>query len=239
MLNKTEIQPEQNEIIDEDKEKQAQKIEVVYSKMEQGKYFGHLELVNILLRAIRKIGIPIQFSRGYHPMPKISFEDPLPLGMESEEERFFISVDKDFDFKNLDQQLNSMLPEGIVVKECHAVEKVLKDQNNQCIMYSIELADGYFSENKLEDYLKSEKFNIIKTRKNGKQKLLDMKKIVEDLKIFDHNRLLVITSCESGKKLRPSEIVKNIFGLSEASIHQARIIKLLVGKGKNVQTTSY
>jgi hypothetical protein len=109
--------------------------------------------------------------------------------MESEEERFFISVDKDFDFKNLDQQLNCMLPEGIVVKECHAVEKVLKDENNKRIMYSIELADGYFSENKLEEYLKSEKFNIIKTGKKGKQKLLDLKNIVEDIKIFDHNKL--------------------------------------------------
>jgi hypothetical protein len=49
----------------------------------------------------------------------------------------------------------------------------------------------------------------------------------------------VITSCESGKNLRPSEIIKNIFGLSETNIHQARIIKLLVRKGKNVQTTGY
>jgi radical SAM family uncharacterized protein/radical SAM-linked protein len=239
MLNKTEIQPEQIETIDEDKEKQTQKIEVVYSKMEQGKYFGHLELVNIFLRAIRRIGIPIQFSKGYHPMPKISFEDPLPLGMESEEERFFISGDKDFDFKNLDRQFNSMLPEGIVVKECRAVQKVLKGQNNKRIMYSIELAEGYFSEKKLEEYLKSEKFNIIKTGKNGKQQFLDLKNIVEDLKIFDNKRLLVITSCESGKKLRPLEIIKNIFGLSEISMHQARIIKLLVRKGKNVQTTGY
>jgi radical SAM family uncharacterized protein/radical SAM-linked protein len=236
MLNKTELQLKQNEMINEDKEKQIQKIEVIYSKMGQGKYFGHLELVNIFLRAIKRIGIPIQYSKGYHPMPKISFEDPLPLGMESEGERFFISIDKDFDFKNLDQQLNCMLPEGIVVMECHAVEKVLKDENNKRIMYSIELADGYFSENKLKEYSKSEKFNIIKTGKKGKQKLLDMKNIVEDLKIFDHNKLLVLTSRESGKSLRPSEIIKNIFGLSETSIHQARIIKLLVRKGKNVQT---
>jgi hypothetical protein len=136
ILNKTEIRPEQNNNIEDGEEKQTQKIVVVYSKMDQGKYFGHLELVNIFLRAIRRLGIPIQFSKGFHPMPKISFEDPLPLGMESEEERFLISIDKDFDHKDMDRQLALMLPEGITVKECRLVDQSFKDEANQtCIVF--------------------------------------------------------------------------------------------------------
>ena len=237
ILNKTEIKLEQKNNIEDSEEKQTQKIMVIYSKMGQGKYFGHLELVNIFLRAIRRIDVPIQFSKGFHPMPKISFEDPLPLGMESEEERFFISVDKDFDHRDMVRQLAMILPEGITVKECQIVNQSFKDEKINRVSYSIELVDGYFSENLLECYLTCEKFNIIKTGKKGKTKLLNLKSIIEDIKILDQKRLLLITSCEAGKNLRPSEIIKNIFGFSETIIHQARIIKLSARKGKNVQTT--
>jgi radical SAM family uncharacterized protein/radical SAM-linked protein len=239
IFNKTEIRPEWIKPIEDGEEKHTQKIVVVYSKMDQGKYFGHLELVNIFLRAIRRTRIPIQFSKGFHPMPKISFEDPLPLGMESEEERFIISVDKDFDRKDMARQLALMLPEGITVKECRLVNQSLKDEKINRVLYSIELMDGYFSENILEDYLKCEKFNMIKTNKKGKTIIFNLKNIIEDIKLLDQKRLLLTTSAEPGKKLRPAEIIKNIFGLSQASIHQARIIKLSVRKGENVQTTDY
>ena len=239
ILNKTEIRPEQNHNIEDGEEKQTQKIVVVYSKIDQGKYFGHLELVNIFLRAIRRLGIPIQFSKGFHPMPKISFEDPLPLGMESEEEIFMISIDKDFDHQDMARQLSLILPEGITVKECRLVDQSFKDKQINSVSYSIELVDGYFSEKIVEDYLKCEKFDMIKTSKKGKTRTLNLKNIIEDIKILDQKRLLLTTSGEPGKKLRPAEILKNIFGLSETSIHQARIIKLSVRKGENVQTTDY
>jgi len=239
MLNKTEIRLEQNNIIEDKEEKQPQKIVVVYSKMGQGKYFGHLELVNIFLRAMRRTGIPIQFSKGFHPMPKISFEDPLPLGMESEEERFFISVDQSVDHKDMARQLASMLPEGIAVKECQVVDKAFKDENPNLVSYFIELEDDYFSDTILENYLKCETFNLVKTGKKGKTRILNLKNIIEDIKILDQKKLLLITTGEPGKKLRPSEIIKNIFGLSETSIHKARIVKLSVRKGENVQAIGY
>jgi radical SAM family uncharacterized protein/radical SAM-linked protein len=234
VFNKTEIRLKQNNKIEGDEEKLNHKLMVIYSKIGQGKFFGHLELVNIFLRAFQRINIPIQYSQGFHPMPKISFEDPLPLGMESEEERLFISVNKDFDHKHLPGQLNSKLPEGIEIKECQVIDKNFKDKKISSLSYSIELAGESFSQKMLKDFLNCEKFNILKISKKGKTKLLDLKNIIEDIKLFGQDRLLLKTSCEPGKRIRPSEILKNIFGLSETSIHQARIIKLAVRKRKNV-----
>ena len=231
MLNKTEIPVEYQTNKENRDNRPTQKIAVAYSKTGQGKYFGHLELINIFLRAIRRAGIPIQYSGGFHPMPKISFEDPLPLGMESEEERFYISVDQSFDYKDMAGQLASLLPEGIAIKECRVVDKVFADKINDQISYLIELFDDCFSETLLEEFLKCEVFDIIKTGKKGKKRVLNLKNIIKDIKILDEKRLIFVTSDETGKKLRPAEILKNIFGFPETTIQQARVVKLPVRKG--------
>ncbi len=70
-------------VADDIKETFHKKLKISFSKQGQAKYFGHLELVKIFLRAIRRVGIPIKYSEGFHPKPKISFEDPLPVGLES------------------------------------------------------------------------------------------------------------------------------------------------------------
>ena len=68
------------------------RLRVTYSKQGPAKYFGHLELSNILLRAIRRAGIPVKFSEGFHPKPRISFDDPLPVGLESLQEKIYLTV---------------------------------------------------------------------------------------------------------------------------------------------------
>jgi hypothetical protein len=57
------------------------KLSVFYAKQDAAKYFGHLELVNIFLRALKRADIEVKFSEGFHPKPKVSFDNPLPVGI--------------------------------------------------------------------------------------------------------------------------------------------------------------
>lgn len=88
---------------------------VFYSKLGPARFFGHLEQVNIFLRAIRRAGIPLKYSEGFHPMPKVSFDDPLPLGMASLSESFCITVPDKFSPKEVKELINLELPEGLMV----------------------------------------------------------------------------------------------------------------------------
>ncbi|MBW2217992.1 MAG: TIGR03960 family B12-binding radical SAM protein, partial [Deltaproteobacteria bacterium] len=63
---------------------------VVYEKKDGARFFGHLEMANMFIRAIKRAGINVKYSEGFHPKPKISFSDPIPVGMESLEESFRI-----------------------------------------------------------------------------------------------------------------------------------------------------
>ena len=44
---------------------------------------SHLEWKEALIRAFRRAGLPLVFSQGFHPLPRISFGPALPVGLSS------------------------------------------------------------------------------------------------------------------------------------------------------------
>ena len=89
-----------------------------YGKYGDARYIGHLDTMGILLRAFRAGGIRIKMHRKYHPMPKISMSEALPMGIESMCEL----IELESDGGNLPDdvmigEINSRLPEGIRILE--------------------------------------------------------------------------------------------------------------------------
>ena len=80
------------------------------------KYIGHLDLMRLFTRAMRRADFPLKMSEGFSPHPKLSFKRALKLGLESEAEegsivlRFPVAQDE---FRN---RLQKELPEGIIIK---------------------------------------------------------------------------------------------------------------------------
>jgi radical SAM family uncharacterized protein/radical SAM-linked protein len=64
-------------------ERQAQ-YRIWYAKRAEAAYLSQLELQSILERALRRARLPLSFSAGFHPMPRISFGRALPVGVESD-----------------------------------------------------------------------------------------------------------------------------------------------------------
>lgn len=89
-----------------------------YGKYGDARYIGHIDTMNILLRAMRSRGIIIRTHGKYHPMPKISMSDALPTGIESMCE--LMEIETDIGVLIHDQtvrEINSILPRGMKVLE--------------------------------------------------------------------------------------------------------------------------
>ena len=94
------------------------KLKVSFSKLDQAKYFGHLELVKIFFVPSDVHRIPVKFSEGFHPKPIISFEDPLPVGLESLNEIFYLSLHGNVKPQTIIDGLNKHLPKGLRIFDC-------------------------------------------------------------------------------------------------------------------------
>ena len=92
-------------------------------------YIAHLSLVNTFARALQRAGLPLAFTEGFHPKPRMEFTQPLSTGVASEDEylRVWIrpeSVHEMAQAQNLCEEISRQLPRGMAVHDAwiHAVE---------------------------------------------------------------------------------------------------------------------
>ena len=210
-------------------------VSVFYSKRGQAKYFGHLEMVNIFLRALKRANIPLKYSQGFHPKPKVSFDDPLPVGIESEQELFKMSVPGSIDPDTMTHQLNSHLPAGLRIVSCQFSAQISRCHAPGLSNYRITLQDAVFSEYSLINFKNSSDFTISFSNRKGKLKKINLKVMVEKIELLDSKRLLLSVSAKPGKTVRPAHIMRHIFNLTEKQIKKAGVVKL---KAKNTACTN-
>jgi radical SAM-linked protein len=89
------------------------KVIVKYEKMGYSKYLGHLEMVTQIERILRRLDLPLEYSKGYNPRPQISFAAPLAVGVASVGEYFEAKITEEFDLERLTKIDESFLPKGI------------------------------------------------------------------------------------------------------------------------------
>jgi radical SAM-linked protein len=202
------------------------KLEIFFSKLDQGKYFGHLEMVRIFLRAIRRAGIPVKYSEGFHPKPLISFDDALPIGIESLNEKFYLSVVGNVKPQSITEELNKHLPKGLRILTCRLAAKKPSCKTFSPGIYMVTKKDDGFDEGKINRFIKGPELLFTRTNRKGKTKTINLKEMVLNLSLLAPNRLKMSLRSEPGKTVRPLEVLENIFGLSEKEIKQAAIVKL-------------
>lgn len=97
------------------------RVRLRYGRLGRAALLSHLETVGLLQRAIRRTGLPAIHTSGFHPRLKMTFNDPNPVGMESEAEFLEIEVLRPLDIDDLRRRLVAAVPEGFVI---HQVERV-------------------------------------------------------------------------------------------------------------------
>jgi radical SAM-linked protein len=107
----------------------VQKLRVRYAKRGRLRFSSTRDFQRALERALRRAAVPMAFSAGFHPHPKISYANAAPTGTASEAEYFEISVTERVDPGRVRAALNEALPEGLDVLEVvEAVPGALADR---------------------------------------------------------------------------------------------------------------
>ncbi len=97
------------------------KIRLKLSKGEEVKYISHLDLLRTFQRAIKRAGLPINYSQGFNPHPIMSFALPLSVGTTSETEYMEMELKREIKPEQVMDQLNEVLPKGIEIKKAEIV----------------------------------------------------------------------------------------------------------------------
>ncbi|MCW2787945.1 MAG: radical protein [Aeromicrobium sp.] len=95
----------------------VQKLRIRYAKRGRLRFTSHRDFARAFERAVRRAAIPIGFSSGFTPHPKISYANASPTGAASEAEYLEIGMTRPCDPDQVREALDSALPDGIDIVE--------------------------------------------------------------------------------------------------------------------------
>ncbi|KAB7745987.1 DUF2344 domain-containing protein [Nostocoides sp. F2B08] len=95
----------------------VQKLRIRYARRGRLRFSSSRDFARALERSLRRAQVPMAFSAGFHPHPKISYAGAAPTGMASEAEYLEISVTERVDPERLRAGLDAALPDGLDILE--------------------------------------------------------------------------------------------------------------------------
>jgi radical SAM-linked protein len=95
----------------------VQRLMVRYAKRGRMRFASHRDIARAVERGVRRAGLPIAYSAGFSPHPKISYAGGAPTGTASEAEYLEISLTSVCAVPDVRQRLDAALPDGIDVIE--------------------------------------------------------------------------------------------------------------------------
>jgi radical SAM-linked protein len=81
-----------------------------FCKMAEYKFLSHLDILRLMTRALSRAGIIVKYDEGFNPKPKISFSNPIPLGVESLAEYCDLILEDDIGANDFTSMVNLQLP---------------------------------------------------------------------------------------------------------------------------------
>ncbi len=172
----------------------AQRLRIEVGKLGDMALIGHLDFARLMDRAVRRASLPIAFTGGFHPGPRISPANALPLGMTSTGELIDFELTRAVDAAEFKAQLQAQLPDNVTVYSAEEISLQLPSSTKSLDKAAYVLALNTESEAGTEpeiwktwvaQVLEASEIMHAKTTKSGKKKEVDLRSRLFDLEIVD------------------------------------------------------
>lgn len=200
------------------------RIQITFSKQGALRYTGHLDLHKLWERAARRAELPLAYSQGFHPQPKMSIAAALPLGFSSRCEVLDMRLERDIPLEGLKDTLQTTLPSGIRVLSIEQVDDRAPALQTQVVSaeYEVHLTepvDGSDLKRRVDSVMEAE--SIIRTRR-GKE--YDLRPLIEKLEMPSEGKIDMKLSAREGATGRPEEVLDELgIAFEETRIERTRL----------------
>jgi radical SAM-linked protein len=211
----------------------VQRLRVRFSRGQELKYISHLDLMRLWDRVLRRAGIPVAYSEGFSPHPRLSLAAPLPIGVTSEAELMDLVVKKTVSPLFFMQNTKPQLPQGMEVLEIEQVSLTAPSLQSQARFIDYRVSDR--SERTADEIrravnttLQAEKLPWQHMRDTGPRHY-DLRPLIEDLWLEawqDHTFTLGMRlRCDAQGTGRPEQVTAAM-GLTDhpGLVHRTKII---------------
>lgn len=179
---------------------------LAFGKSQAMRYTGHLDLYRALERTIRRAGLPLAYSRGFSPHPKLQLAAALPLGFTSRAELADIWLEQPLPESEILERLQAASPPGIAFERVLPVagrEPPLQQQVRQADFVA-RLAEPLAPDLPLRLDALLRAASIPRQRRS---KAYDLRPLIIDLRHRPPGEIVLTLSAREGATGRPEEVL--------------------------------
>jgi radical SAM-linked protein len=201
---------------------------MTFSKTDALRFTSHLDLYRTWERTFRRANLPLAYSQGFSPHPRINLASALPLGFTSEGEILEFWLEKALTIEDISAMLAPALPSGLIIREIKEVDQRLPALQSNLLAseYQITfLEDIPDLTQKCHTLLEAP---TLPRRRNNKEYdlrplLMSLTPISEDEEY--HSRIIALLTAGEGKTGRPEEVISELgVPVEQTRVHRLRLI---------------
>ncbi len=199
----------------------AQRIRVQYAKRGRMRFTSTRDFQRALERAVRRAGLPMAFTAGFHPHPRISYANAAPTGTASEAEFVELALTRSVDPEEVAGALDQALPDGLtVLRVVPAAPGALADRL-QASRWRLDfpgLAEGVLQQ-AVTALLAAERVEVSRLMKQG-TRLLDVRAplVAAQVSQVEGTARLEVTVRHTTPTIRPEEVWRALSLVGEVSL---------------------
>ncbi len=213
----------------------AQRLRVWFGKQGDMALVSHLDLIRLFDRVVRRAALPIAFTGGFHPGPRISLASALSLGITSDGEIADFELTEAMDEREFQTRLVAQLPADIPIYRVATID--LKTPAATQLLDQAEYLIGLTTpeptpspsqwQTWLEAIKAAEEILFEQTTKSGQQKWVNLRDRLFELELLQTDplpQIRYVGSCRSdGNILRPEHLVFMLEQVSGQNLQLQRI----------------
>lgn len=205
------------------------RLRITFAKQGALRYTGHLDLHKIWERTARRAEIPLAYSQGFHPQPKIYLASALPLGFSSRAEVLDMRLKEEIPLEGLRERFQGAVPPGLEILQVERVDEALPALQTQLTAAEFEVT---FTEPVDASDLTGRLAAVMEAGslpRERRGKAYDLRPLIESLRVSAHPQghllLHMVLSAREGATGRPEEVLDQMgIPMEAARIERTRLI---------------
>lgn len=192
---------------------------IQYTKGEEVRFIGHLDVMRLFQRAIKRAKLPVAYSKGFNPHQLLSFASPLTLGATSEGEYGDFEMTEKIEPSLVWERLAPELPRGMSI-----IDAVLLTVGQGAAMavtagasYHITMDDDVAIEeikNSLTKFLEKKDISVMKKTKS-KEEIVNIRQDIYDMECKEtpdgRPMLYLFLAAGSVSNLKPEPVMRSLY----------------------------
>lgn len=196
-------------------------IRIQFRKTREGRFLSHLDLMHTWERVIRRSQLPLAFSQGFNPHPKINFASALALGTTSDGEYMDMELTEELPLEQIQQMLEEAIPPAFEIVQMQAVTgkvpslmSMIQRARYQLYLEFVQPVTQAELDVAVEQFWQMEEVTVYRYKKNSKEKkAVNIRPGVYEIQLTadgNHGILEILVQSGNDGNIRPEEVA---FGL--------------------------